>query len=46
LSDGLNQTAMIATADKINCARATGAKAATTTRPQQAATISTEGTVP
>lgn len=37
---------MIATADKTSCARATGAQAATTTKPQQPATISTEETLP
>jgi len=36
LCGGLNQTAMIATADKTSCARATGAQAATTTKPQHA----------
>jgi hypothetical protein len=44
LSGGLNHTAMTATADKISCARATGAESATTTKPQPPATISTEGT--
>jgi len=46
LSGGLNQTAMIATADKTSCARETGAQVATTTKQQQPATISTEGTLP
>jgi hypothetical protein len=46
LSGGLNMTAMIATADKISCALAAGAKTATTTRPQHPATIITEGTPP
>lgn len=45
LSRVLNQTAMIATADKISCALAIGAQTATATMPQQPATISTEGTL-
>jgi hypothetical protein len=45
LSGGLNQTAMIATADKISCALATGAHKATTTMLQQPAKINTEGTL-
>jgi hypothetical protein len=45
LSGGLNQTAMIATADKISCALATGAQTATTIMPQQPPTISAEGTL-
>lgn len=46
LSGGLNHTAMTATADKISCARATGAESATTTKPQPPATIRTKATRP
>jgi hypothetical protein len=42
---GPNQTAAIAMADKISCARATGAQTAITIMPQQLATISNEETL-